>query len=29
MQTLLIALGGAILGFGGMGIVLMAHGGMC
>jgi hypothetical protein len=29
MQTLLIALGGAMLGFGVIGILLMTHGGAC
>jgi uncharacterized membrane protein YbaN (DUF454 family) len=29
MQTLLIALGGAMLGFGVIGVILMAHGGAC
>jgi uncharacterized membrane protein YbaN (DUF454 family) len=29
MQTLLIALGGAMLGFGVIGIFLMAHSGAC
>jgi hypothetical protein len=29
MQTLLIAVGGAMLGFSVMGIVLMAQGGVC